>query len=99
MSRCGLPVANTKGVRRAKPIAQLKTNSQEETQHGTLASALSADLTATGDGGHPLVTLKNAHLMDNGLVFDSVDLRVGEATWETTRGFSSGVPAIVSSVS
>ena len=92
-------IAQMKLIPVGPTIAQLKANSQEETRHGTLASALSADLTATGDGGHPLVTLKNAYLMDNGLVFDSVDLRVGEATWETTRGFSSGVPAIVSSVS
>ena len=81
-------------------IAQLKAASQEESAHGTLASTISADLTITATDGStsPKIILKNACLMDNGLVFDANDLRVGEATWETTRGFSSGVPAIVTSV-
>jgi hypothetical protein len=80
-------------------IPQIKAVSQEETPHGTLGSAESADLIFTGNGGDPVITLKNACLTDNGLVFDSQDLRVGEATWETTRGFASGVPANVSTVS
>jgi hypothetical protein len=92
-------IAQAKMIPIGPTIAQLKANSQEETQMGTLGSALSADLTITGNGGDPVIVLKNAYLMDNGLVFDAVDLRVGEATWETTRGFSGGAPAIVSSVS
>ena len=79
-------------------IAQIKAASQEETAHGSLASGDSADLVATGNGGSPVITMKNAYLMENGLVFDATDLRVGEATWETTRGFAGGVPAAVSSV-
>jgi hypothetical protein len=79
-------------------LAQYKTESQEESAHGILASAVSADLVATGNGGSPVITLKNAYLKENSLVFDANELRVGEATWETTRGFASGAPAAVSSV-
>lgn len=92
-------IAQAKLIPIGPTIAQLKAQSQEEAPHGTLGSADSADLTLTGDGGEPVIVLKNAFLADNGLVFDAVDLRVAEATWETTRGFAGGVPAIVSSVS
>jgi len=79
-------------------LAQYKSASQEETPHGTLASNESADLVCTGNGGSPVITLKNAALLENGIVFDALDLRIGEATWETTRGFTGGIPANISSV-
>jgi hypothetical protein len=41
-------------------MAQTKTKSFIETQHGTLQSANAADLVLTGNGGAPVITLKNA---------------------------------------
>lgn len=91
-------IASAKMIPIGPTLAQLKAASQEETAHGTLASAESGDLVCTGNGGSPIITLKSAFLMENGLTFDAVDLRVAEATWETTRAFAGGVPAIVSAV-
>jgi hypothetical protein len=76
-------------------LAQMKSASQEETPMGTLGSALSADLVCTGNGGSPVITLKNAYLKANSMHFDVADLRVNEAVWETTRGFSAGSPAAI----
>ncbi len=78
--------------------AQLKTASQEEAAMGTLGSTINADLTWAGAIGSPIVTLKSAYLKENGLVFDSKELRIGEAVWETTRGFAGGAAAPVASV-
>lgn len=75
--------------------AQMKTNSQEEAAMGTLASAISGDLICTGNNSGPVITLKNAYIKQNGLVYDAEELRIGEATWETTRSISSGTPSAV----
>lgn len=61
--------------------------------HGILASAVSNDLTLTSS----VVTIvaKNAFLADSGAVFSREKLRNGEIEFQTTRGFSAGVPAAV----
>ncbi len=73
-----------------------------EAQHGKLASGLAGDFVITSAvSGGPLLTLKNAFMVDTGVVFGVEPLRMGEATWRTTTGFSAGVPAaraVVSSV-
>jgi hypothetical protein len=79
-------------------LAQVKTNSQEEAFNGILASTISGDLVWTGANSGPVVTLKNAYLKGNNLVFSPKLLRIGELTWETTRAFSTGTPAVVASV-
>lgn len=90
--------ATAKMIPLGPSLAQLKAESNEEAAYGTLASSISGDLICTGNGGAPIITLKNAYLMDNGVVFDASEYRVGEATWRTTRGFAGGVPNIISSV-
>lgn len=65
---------------------------------GSLLSANVADLTLTGNGGSPLVVLKNAGITEHGYVFGIEPLRQGEITWTTTRGFTVGVPDTIASV-
>jgi hypothetical protein len=65
--------------------------------HGALLSGNAADLTITGTGLS--VVLKNAGLTDSGYVFGVEKLRNGELAWETTRGFTAGVPNAVSTMS
>lgn len=65
---------------------------------GTLLSANVADLTLTGNGGGPVVVLKNAGITEHGYAFGIETLRQGEITWTTTRGFTAGVPDAVASV-
>lgn len=90
-------VAEVKMIPVGPTLAQLKTNSQEESAMGTLASTISADMVMTGANSGPVLTAKSAFLAKNSLVFGDVALRVGEAIWRTTRGFSAGVPAVVAS--
>jgi len=93
---------NFRGAAKFIPIgptlAQINANSQLNTAHGTLLSAGSADLVMTGNGGSPVVTLKNAGMVENGFAFGIEPLRVGEVSFETTRGFASGVPAAIATV-
>lgn len=65
---------------------------------GTLLSNNVADLTLTGNGGSPVVMLKNAGITEHGYAFGIEPLRRGEITWITTRGFIAGVPDAVASV-
>jgi len=65
---------------------------------GTLLGATTADLTLTGNGGSPVVVLKNAGITEHGYAFGIGPLRQGEITWTTTRGFSAGAPDAVASV-
>jgi hypothetical protein len=65
---------------------------------GTLLSANAADLTLTGNGGSPIVVLKNAGITEHGYAFGIEPLRQGEITWTTTRGFTAGVPDAVASM-
>lgn len=76
-------------------MAQEKTQSFIETQHGTLQSTNAADLVWTANGGAPVITLKSAAMNEFSLMFGSDPLRNGEVNWNTTRGFSSGVPVAV----
>lgn len=92
-------IAKAKMIPIGPTLAQMKANSLEETQMGTLGSSGSANLVITGNGGEPLVTLNNAYLKSNSMHFDVEDLRVNEATWESTRGFTAGAPAAVAAVS
>jgi hypothetical protein len=94
-----MTVAGMVGSAKCIPIgptmAQLKTQSKVETQHGTLQSTNSADLVLTGNGGAPVITLKNAAMSEHGLAFGIEPLRNGEAGWNTTRAFTVGVPQAV----
>lgn len=83
-------VGSAKCIPLGPTLAQIKTNSQEETAFGTLGSAIAADLVWTGNGGAPVVTLKNAHMTDSETMFGPDPLRVGEVTWKTTTGFTAG---------
>jgi hypothetical protein len=65
---------------------------------GTLLSTNVADLTLTGNGGSPIIVLKNAGITEHGYAFGIAPLRQGEITWTTTRGFTAGVPNAVASV-
>jgi hypothetical protein len=65
---------------------------------GTLLSGNVADLTLTGNGGSPVVILKNAGITEHGYAFGIEPLRQGEVTWTTTRGFTAGAPEPVASV-
>ena len=91
-------IASCKCIPIGPTMAQIKSNSQEESEMGTLGSATSGDLVWTGANSGPVVTLKNAYLKSYGPVYDPNELRVGEVMWETTRGFSSGTAAVVASV-
>jgi hypothetical protein len=72
-------------------IAQLEAQQQAGGDVlGSLLSGVSADLTLTG-GSHSVV-LKSAGIVEHGYAFGVVPLRLGEVVWETTRGFSAGVP-------
>ena len=64
---------------------------------GALMSANVADLTLTGNGGSPVITLKSAGIAEHGYAFGIEPLRQGEITWTTTRGFTAGVPDAVAS--
>jgi hypothetical protein len=66
---------------------------------GTLLSSEAADLTATlsGSGSHAIV-LKNAGLISFEESMSIKKLRAGEHIWQTTRGFTLGVPAVVATV-
>lgn len=79
-------------------MAQVKAQSNEESAMGTLGSSISADLVGTGNGGAPVVTLKSAYMKSTETDFDPVELRVNEITWESTKGFSTGAPAVTASV-
>ena len=65
---------------------------------GTLLSGNVADLTLTGNGGSPVVILKNAGITDHGYAFGIEPLRQGEVTWTTARGFTAGTPDAVANV-
>jgi hypothetical protein len=64
---------------------------------GTLLSNNVADLTLTGNGGSPVITLKSAGITEHGYAFGIEPLRQGEITWTTTRGFTAGAPDAVAS--
>jgi hypothetical protein len=77
-------------------LAQIEANSSAQgVQLGSLLSSAAADLVITGNGGSPVVTLKNAGMAEHGYVFGVEPLRVGEIGWNTTRGFSTGTAAAV----
>ncbi len=57
---------------------------------GSLLSAGAANLAITGSGVS--VTLNNAVITENGWAFGVKPLRIGEVVWETTVGFTLGVP-------
>jgi len=65
---------------------------------GTLLSGLSADLVLTASAGAPVVTLKNAAIIEHGYAFGAEPLRQGEVTWVTSRGFTTGAPNAVATV-
>jgi len=65
---------------------------------GALLSGVSADLTITAPTSGSVV-LKNAGIIEHGYAFGVDPLRLGEVTWETTRGFAAGVAAAVATVS
>jgi hypothetical protein len=48
--------------------------------------------------GASSVTLKNAALVESGWVFAPTKKRIGESVWETTVGFTAGVPQAVAAV-
>ena len=80
-------------------IAQLEAQAADQgVALGALLSGISADLTITGNGGGSVV-LKNAGLTEHGYMFGTEPLRMGECTFETTRGFAAGVAAAVAAVS
>jgi hypothetical protein len=80
-------------------IAQLETQAAAQgVALGTLLSNNVADLTLTGNGGGPVITLKGAGITKHGYAFGIEPLRQGEITWTTTRGFTAGAPDAVASV-
>jgi len=80
-------------------IAQLEAQvAAQGVSLGTLLSANVADLTLTGNGGSPVVVLKNAGIIEHGYAFGTEPLRQGEIAWTTTRGFTAGAPDAVASV-
>ena len=80
-------------------LAQLEAQAAAQgVAFGALLSAKSGDLTITGNGGGSVV-LKNAGIIKHGYKFGVEPLRIGETTWETTRGFTLGVAGAVATVS
>jgi hypothetical protein len=80
-------------------MAQLEAQvAAQGVQIGTFLSNNSADLTLTGNGGSPVITLKGAAISEHGYAFGIEPLRQGEITWMTTRGFTSNVPNPVAAV-
>jgi hypothetical protein len=80
-------------------LAQLEAQAAGQgVAFGSLLSGISGDLTFTGAGGGSVV-LKNAGIVKHGYKFGIEPLRMGEVTWETTRGFAAGVAAAVGTVS
>jgi hypothetical protein len=96
-TNCGVMVS-AKCIPIQPTMAQLKTNLQSEAAHGTLLSTIAADLTLTGNGGAPVVVVKNASLGEGGLAFGQEVLRMGEVAWNTTRKFTTGVAQAVATV-
>lgn len=76
--------------------AQIDSQSQISTPHGTRQGSASADL-VMASAGHT-VTLKSAGISSHSVAWGAEPLRVNETLWETTRGFAGGVPAVVASV-
>lgn len=80
-------------------IAQLEAQaSAQGVAIGSLLSALAADLTLTGNGGSPVITLKSAGIVKHGYMFGIDPLRLGPMQWKTTRGFTAGAPNAVATV-
>lgn len=79
-------------------LAQLESAAMAQGYaHGSLLSAGAADLTLSGSG--ITVVAKNAGPIEHGYAFGVAPLRVGEFGWSTTRGFSTGAPVAVATVS
>jgi len=96
-------LGNFKGQCKCIPVgptlAQLEAQAAAQgVALGALLSGISADLTITGNGGGS-VTLKTAAIKEHGYAFGLEPLRIGEVTFETTRGFAAGVAAAVATVS
>lgn len=68
---------------------------------GTLQSAFAHDLTITSEDATHSVVMYNASLIEYNTVSSDENERVGECTWQTTRGFSGSpsAPTAVSAVS
>ena len=80
-------------------MAQLEAQTAAQgVAFGSLLSGISGDLTLSGAGGGSVV-LKNAGIIKHGYKFGIEPLRLGEVSWETTRGFAAGVAAAVGTVS
>lgn len=76
--------------------AQMDTQQQISQPHGQRQSQASADLTIAS-AAHT-VTLKSAALTSHSVAWGAEPLRINETMWETTRGFTAGVPNNVASV-
>lgn len=90
-------VASCKCVPIGPTMAQIDTHQNAHAAHGALLSAGAADLTLTGTSAS--VVLKGSALTETGTAFGVDPLRVGEVSWETTRGVSAGVASAVATVS
>jgi len=89
-------VGSCKAVPIGPTMAQIDTQQGVGSAHGALLSTGEADLTITGTGVS--VVLKNASMVETGTAFGIDPLRVGEVSWETTRGFAAGVVSAVATV-
>lgn len=88
-------IGTCKGISIGPSYAQIESQiAAQGEQLGSLLSNLAADLTLTGNGGEPVITLKSAAITSHGYVFGIEPLRVAEASWKTTRGFANGAPNV-----
>jgi hypothetical protein len=76
-------------------MAQTKTNSVHRIAAWDVAKRECGGPGVTGNGGAPVITLKNAAMESHSLMFGLEALRAGEMNWNTTRGFTAGVAQAV----
>lgn len=90
-------IATLAGVPLQPTLAQVEAAAEFQGQLlGARRSTSGADLTLTGSG--VAITLKKAHLSGWTPMFGVEPLRIGNCTWVTTRGFTTGTADAVATI-
>ena len=89
-------VGSVKAIPIGPTGANIDTSMQIATPHGQRQSGAAADL-VMASSAHS-ITLKGAALASHSVAWGAEPLRVNETMWESTRGFTGGVPNAVSVV-
>ena len=92
-------VANAKCIPVGPTLANLEAAAQAQgAALGGLLSVSTANLVITGAAGGS-VTLNNASITGHGYTFGIDPLRLGEVTFSTVRGFTTGAPTAIAAIS